>query len=250
MISAENRPSSPLILLLLLLLVLSVSTVNGYRSETKSKKCEPITIPLCQGIGYNMTSYPTAMDMKNKMRLVWKYISFIHWSREVCLEARKHCAPLMQQYGFKWPLTLQCDPLPKMADQQSSGQLCAAPPDTPDNSNPTVTQSNEVAVRHPVTKQYPVAPPELLGIDVLDRQCQCKCVLPFLSQTDLRIQSTMEDRQFLNAWISVWSGICLALSLFTVLTFLTDMARFPYPERPIFFLSLCQMMVSMGFYCE
>uniref|UniRef100_A0A915E574 Uncharacterized protein n=1 Tax=Ditylenchus dipsaci TaxID=166011 RepID=A0A915E574_9BILA len=64
--------------------------------------------------------------------------------KEVCLEARKHCALLMQQYGFKWPLTPQCDPLPKMADQQSSRQLRAAPPDAPDNSNPTVTR----AMRH------------------------------------------------------------------------------------------------------
>lgn len=32
-----------------------------------------------------------------------------------------------------------------------------------------------------------------------------------------------------------------------MLTFLTDMNRFPYPERPIFFLSICQLMVSLGF---
>lgn len=43
------------------------------------------------------------------------------------------------------------------------------------------------------------------------------------------------------------SGICLVLSLITVFSFLTDMSRFPYPERPIFFLSLCQLMVSLGF---
>lgn len=34
------------------ILLLLIVNVDGKR------KCEPITIPLCKGIGYNMTSYP------------------------------------------------------------------------------------------------------------------------------------------------------------------------------------------------
>lgn len=29
-------------------------------AQGSKRKCEPITIPLCKGIGYNMTSYPNS----------------------------------------------------------------------------------------------------------------------------------------------------------------------------------------------
>ncbi|VDK57958.1 unnamed protein product [Gongylonema pulchrum] len=40
----------------------------------------------------------------------------------------------MQQYGFKWPATLSCEQLPRISEQQTTGNICAAPPDTPDPS--------------------------------------------------------------------------------------------------------------------
>lgn len=52
----------------------------------------------------------------------------------MCLEAKKRCSPLMRQYGFKWPITLSCEQLPRINDQQITGNICAAPPDTPDPS--------------------------------------------------------------------------------------------------------------------
>lgn len=48
-------------------------------------------------------------------------------------------------------------------------------------------------------------------------------------------------------WIGIWSAICLASTLFTVLTFLIDMTRFRYPERPIIFLSGCYFMVALAY---
>ena len=35
------------------------------------------------------------------------------------------------RYGFRWPDSLSCDSLPRMSDQMTSGNICAAPPDTP-----------------------------------------------------------------------------------------------------------------------
>ncbi|KAJ1371006.1 hypothetical protein KIN20_032867, partial [Parelaphostrongylus tenuis] len=32
----------------------------GLMSISHSKGCEPITIPLCKGIGYNLTSFPNS----------------------------------------------------------------------------------------------------------------------------------------------------------------------------------------------
>lgn len=55
------------------------------------------------------------------------------------------------------------------------------------------------------------------------------------------------QREFARWWIGIWSCVCLASTLFTVLTFLIDMQRFRYPERPIIFLSGCYFMVAMAY---
>ncbi|KAF6032779.1 FZD7 [Bugula neritina] len=46
-------------------------------------------------------------------------------------------------------------------------------------------------------------------------------------------------------WIGVWAILCFVSTLFTVLTFLIDMDRFSYPERPIIFISGCYLIVSI-----
>uniref|UniRef100_A0A8C4N8T4 Frizzled class receptor 2 n=1 Tax=Eptatretus burgeri TaxID=7764 RepID=A0A8C4N8T4_EPTBU len=46
---------------------------------------------------------------------------------------------------------------------------------------------------------------------------------------------------------AVWSILCCASTLFTVLTYLVDMQRFRYPERPIIFLSGCYAVVSIAY---
>ncbi|KAH7705092.1 frizzled/Smoothened family membrane region containing protein, partial [Aphelenchoides avenae] len=294
-----------------------------------SKKCEPITIPLCQGIGYNQTSYPNSyghekqeeagLEVHQFYPLVevgcYRHLKFFLCTmytpicqenydlqvlpcQEVCLEAQRRCEPLMQQYGFKWPMTLACERLPRIADQERTGTVCAATPDTP---NPmSETDANKVEVSESdldafqdaqdqpddsettdnSVRRRPASPSDsdtairrgqigsdggfpVVGIDVVDAQCQCRCVRPFHISADpsMRVHNLSncayachskglefaKRRYNLNTWIAVFSGICLGLSILTVLTFLIDMERFPYPERPIFFLALCQLMVSIGF---
>lgn len=48
-------------------------------------------------------------------------------------------------------------------------------------------------------------------------------------------------------WVGLWSILCCVSTLFTVLTYLVDMRRFCYPERPIVFLSGCYFMVATAY---
>ncbi|ELU14492.1 hypothetical protein CAPTEDRAFT_202176 [Capitella teleta] len=54
-------------------------------------------------------------------------------------------------------------------------------------------------------------------------------------------------RMFSWLWIGIWSCLCVVSTLFTVLTFLIDMQRFRYPERPIIFLSGCYCVVAIAY---
>lgn len=50
-----------------------------------------------------------------------------------------------------------------------------------------------------------------------------------------------------RSWVALWSVLCAISCLFTSLTFAIDTHRFRYPERPIIFLSLCYLMVSVSY---
>lgn len=68
--------------------------------------------------------------------------------------------------------------------------------------------------------------------------CAFPCKEPFF---------TPEEKEFASIWISLWSGLCAASTLMTLITFFIETERFKYPERPIVFLSACYFLVSVGY---
>jgi len=57
-----------------------------------------------------------------------------------------------------------------------------------------------------------------------------------------------EELALARYFIGVVSIVCLSATLFTFLTFLIDVRRFRYPERPIIFYAVCYMMVALAFF--
>lgn len=53
------------------------------------------------------------------------------------------------------------------------------------------------------------------------------------------------ERKIVRYWVVGWSVLCAVSTAFTCLTFLTDRRRFMYPERPIIFLSMCFLFISV-----
>ncbi|CAJ0968559.1 unnamed protein product [Ranitomeya imitator] len=58
---------------------------------------------------------------------------------------------------------------------------------------------------------------------------------------------TQDEKTFATYWLGLWSILCFISTFTTVATFLIDMERFRYPERPIIFLSTCYLFVSIGY---
>ena len=129
---------------LVLVLFCSLCLVHG-----KKRKCEKIKIPMCQNIGYNLTSMPNMFkhDSQEEAALevhqFWPlveikcspYLKFFICSlyapmcqpnfqkevppcRSICKRAKRGCAPLMRQYGFSWPERMKCKLFPKLRGQQ------------------------------------------------------------------------------------------------------------------------------------
>lgn len=112
-------------------------------ASIKGKKCVEITIPLCQNIGYNLTSMPnmfnhsTQEEAALEIHQFWPLVeincspdlnSFLCYMyapmcllnskeevppcRSICESARNGCEPLLLRYGFSWPEGMKCDKFP------------------------------------------------------------------------------------------------------------------------------------------
>ncbi|XP_026182020.1 frizzled-2 [Mastacembelus armatus] len=240
--------------------------------------CQPISIPLCTDIAYNQTIMPNLVGHYNqedaglevhqfyplvkvqcspelKFFLCSMYAPVctvlekaIPPCRSICERAKQGCEALMNKFGFQWPERLRCENFPVQGD----GQICVG-----QNDSSTVTVPPIMPV--PGTQDIPV-------VSTHDRPFRCPSVLKvppylnykFLEETDCAAPCEpsrsggymfFSDKEiyFSRIWILVWSVLCCASTLFTVTTYLVDMQRFRYPERPIIFLSGCYTMVSIAY---
>nr|XP_014338071.1 PREDICTED: frizzled-8 [Bos mutus] len=227
---------------LLAALALLQRSSGAAAASAKELACQEITVPLCKGIGYNYTYMPNQFnhdtqdeaglevhqfwplveiqcspDLKFFLCSMYTPICLEDYKkplppcRSVCERAKAGCAPLMRQYGFAWPDRMRCDRLPE------PGCQCRAP---------MVSVSSE---RHPLYNRVKTGQ---------IANCALPCHNPFFSQ---------DERAFTVFWIGLWSVLCFVSTFATVSTFLIDMERFKYPERPIIFLSACYLFVSVGY---
>ncbi|KAF9811274.1 hypothetical protein SFRURICE_002643 [Spodoptera frugiperda] len=254
------------------------------RGGALQPRCQEITIPMCRGIGYNLTSFPNALDHDTQeeagleVHQYWPLVEIkcsadlkfflcsvytpiciedyakpLPACRSVCERARDGCAPLMQKYGFQWPERMACERLPRAGDPD---QLCMEeterarePPPGRRPPRPACTDPKNCA--------------SAAGADA-GPTCACACRAPLVGVRALHNGSaaagvaacalpcrgaffTREEKEFAGVWVAMWAGLCAASTLMTLTTFLIDSQRFKYPERPIVYLSACYFMVSLGY---
>ena len=253
--------------------------------SSKDKKCEKIKIPMCQDIGYNLTYMPnmfnhdTQEEAALEVHQFWPLVEIkcsqdlrfflcsmyapmcqpnfkeeVPPCRSICERARKGCAPLMRQYGFSWPDRMNCENFPELGGEK----LCMGH---------NVTDSNETSTTVRPSKITAVTDVNSKGSHSKPANC-CYCRSPFVSvvgkkfkiSRDIstggvpfcvmacnRTYFSQDQEHFASFWIGLWAVLCFISTLVTSLTFLVDMPRFRYPERPIIFLSVCYCFVAVGY---
>ncbi|XP_016534983.1 frizzled-3a isoform X1 [Poecilia formosa] len=225
--------------------------------------CEPITLRMCQGLPYNSTFMPNIMnhydqqtaalamepfhpmvnlqcspDLRMFLCAIYapvctEYGRMTLPCRRLCLQARSDCYKLMDMFGVSWPEEMDCnrfpdcdEPYPRPADLLS----------TSDSTESPVSVQRDYGFWCP--RELKIEPE--LGYSFLGvRDCSPPCPNMYF---------TREELTFARYFIGVVSIVCLSATLFTFLTFLIDVSRFRYPERPIIFYAVCYMMVSLVFF--
>ncbi|XP_077584710.1 frizzled-5 [Stigmatopora nigra] len=276
-----------------ILLVLLVQSGSRVGAASKEISCEPLTVPMCRGIGYNLTYTPnqfnhdTQEEVGLEVHQFWPLVRIrcspdllfflcsmytpiclpdyrkpLPPCRSVCERAKRGCSPLMSQYGFEWPERMSCERLPRLGgdtlcmDHNGSEAGTPSPPPPPPPALAKATPKH----RPRAAAAVPPLPPPPKG------ECRCRDPLvpikreshplygrvrtgplPNCAQPCHQAYFSEDERAFTGLWVGLWAGLCFISTLATVATFLLDVQRFKYPERPIIFLAACYLFVSLGY---
>lgn len=226
--------------------------------------CEPITVSRCMKMAYNMTFFPNlmghydqntaAMEMKHFLPLTnlkcspnvetflckafvpacTEQVDVTPPCRKSCEKVYSDCKGIMDTFEIQWPEELECDRL-HYCDE--------AGPVTLDPHTDSLGPQEET---EPVQRDIGFWCPrhlktsggqgyKFLGID----QCAPPCPNMYFKSDEL---------DFAKSFIGIVSIFCLCATLFTFLTFLIDVKRFRYPERPIIYYSVCYSIVSLMYF--
>ncbi|TWW67419.1 frizzled-3-like isoform X1 [Takifugu flavidus] len=226
--------------------------------------CEPIRLRMCQDLPYNTTFMPNLLhhydqqtaalamepfhpmvnlecspDLRMFLCALYTPVCVVYGQvsmpcRSLCQRAKDECHKLMEIFGVSWPDDMECSRFPDCDEPYPR------PEDLLTGSDPTNQSSLTVQ------RDYGFWCPRELKVDtdlgytfMGKKDCSAPCPSMFFSRQELT---------FIRYFIGVTSLICLSATLFTFLTFLIDVTRFRYPERPIIFYAACYVMVSLVFF--
>ena len=207
--------------------------------------------------------------------------------REVCMHVRERCEPFFVVNGFEWPKHLECDNFPsntstnfddlclninvsdvqippnllgtsttKPTSSTTGSETTSASTATPDTDNPT-PDSNDTTTPRPTpggTTTQPISQlncPDSLTIEPGHTLANASYMFAEIEDCAVICEgvyfSDTESNKVAPAFILICAIVCIAFTVFTVGTFLIDRQRYHYPERPVIFLALCYLILSVAF---
>lgn len=225
--------------------------------------CEPVHVQWCHGMPYNTTFFPNMLEhydqdiAAEKMKLFMPLANLrcspdVHLflcqafvpecrdhtrvlrpCRERCERVRSDCSRDMLTFGISWPSELQCDRLESCRFSPDGSAVSAVEEVT--TSRSALSSGRDLGFWCPLQLKTRPGQGSFLGA----RDCAPPCDNMYLKPHEVRLAKT---------FIGVCSAVCLCATLFTSLTFLIDVKRFRYPERPIIFYSVCYSFVSLVYF--
>uniref|UniRef100_A0A1I7XP12 Frizzled-4 n=1 Tax=Heterorhabditis bacteriophora TaxID=37862 RepID=A0A1I7XP12_HETBA len=232
---------------------------------SSGRKCTPISIPMCMDLPYNSTVYPNLLNHQTqsdaqmaigqfsplvkvkcsediKLFLCTVYAPVctqleqpIQPCRDLCLSAKNGCESLMIKFGFRWPEQLDCSHFP--VDGICVGENKTS--STPKPSGSSIS-SSYLECPHSMRASSGSHFSLPLASGVLE-----DCSLPCAADNQVPVFFDARNRRYLRFWTGGWSVACCACAVFTILTFLIDLSRFAYPVRPILYMAVCYLVISI-----
>ncbi|XP_030641164.1 frizzled-6 [Chanos chanos] len=239
-------------------------TVLGSGQAHSLFTCEPIMVQWCHSMPYNKTFFPNMLDhydqdiAAEEMRpfmplanlkcspdvLLFLCQAFVPQCTEqnrvvrpcrgLCERVLSDCSKDIRTFGITWPQELQCDRLEPCGYTPDGSAAPLEKVLTTPKSSPSVER--DLGFWCPMQLKTPPGQ----GSTFLGAQdCAPPCLNMYFKPHEI---------EYTKTFIGVCSIICLCATLFTFLTFLIDVKRFRYPERPIIFYAVCYSFVSLIYF--
>lgn len=255
-----------LALFLVVFQLISCSEIYQQSIVTSTRKCVPVTIPMCSDLAYNTTIYPNLLNHQTqedanqaisqfnplvkvkcsediKLFLCTIYAPVctvleqpIPPCRHLCLSAKNGCESLMIKFGFRWPEQLECDKFP-------SEGICVGENKTTGSTPSPHLSGYSSGLECPATMRAS------LRSHTSSLQLQSgileECSLPCAPDNQVPMLFDSRMRRYIRFWTGGWAVACCVCCLFTITTFLIDLGRFVYPVRPILYMALCYLAISI-----
>ncbi|EGT38519.1 CBN-LIN-17 protein [Caenorhabditis brenneri] len=247
-----------------ILLFIPLATSSIFDQAGKGK-CIPIDIELCKDLPYNYTYYPNTILHNDQHTLQTHTEHFkplmktkchphIHFficsvfapmcpigmpqavtsCKQVCEQVKADCFSILDEFGIGWPEPLNCAQFP------DPPELCMKPTEdeiTGGFSAPRVPSKSSSSSSSKPTG----CPSDLVDVDPNDPKSHCA----FSCQSNVMFST--DNKRMVRSW-SIWFAAANAgVAIFSFLTFAIDRKRFRFPERCVFYLSLCLFLSSLPY---
>lgn len=298
------------LVIFLIFMCISCVQCSGFDSQ---RTCEPIRIDICRGVGYNMTGMPNMaghelqVDAKLQLETFTPLIQYgcssqlrfflcavytpmctdkvpqlIGPCRPLCENVKARCQPVLQEFGFPWPASLNCSKFPPKNNHR---HMCMEGPQPEEHekqpsvygtfNQPTFNSPNFNSPNFQSPNLAPSVPnynPSYTSTGskrkkkVKDKESskrhyglchQYKYVdqYYFINSTGrcahnctADILFTHENKGFAEYWTAAWSCLCFLSTSFTLLKFLSNSSRYRYPERIIILLAANYNVYSIAYF--
>ncbi len=193
-------------------------TVSFQFSIDQPKRCEPISVPMCQNIEYNQTSMPNQFNHESQDEAAmeahqfWALVEIncapelrfflcslytpiclptypepIRACKSVCTRARLGCENYMKKFGFDWPEHMNCDLFPEYG---STKEVCMDPMDATQSMAKTTLHINtqiKENIKPPGRVEQPASPIRIRKKNST-KSAQVVCPSPFIAikRNDIR----------------------------------------------------------------
>ncbi|KAK7872963.1 hypothetical protein R5R35_004271 [Gryllus longicercus] len=166
--------------------------------------------------------------------------------RGLCEAVAQQCAAGARalSLSLRWPPALNCSRFPEPQDA-----LCMqappepAPASAPEPPSPAAAQPPA----QPPAQSQPQSPAPAACPAAFARVRRRADGLGCAPRCGRDAFYRPEDKRFAETWMTGWAWLCFLSTLFTLLTFWVEPARFRYPERPVVFLALSYNLLALAF---
>ncbi|XP_071044558.1 frizzled-4 [Parasteatoda tepidariorum] len=260
--------------LLFALFHFSLAWSSSYEMEV-TRTCEPIRIDSCKNIGYNVTGMPNFVghDMQHDAQLqIQTFMPLIQYGcssrlsfflcsvyvpmctdkvpqpigpcRSLCESVQERCEPVLLEFGFQWPVALNCSQFPPVNNEK---HMCMEGPQheeqKPYRDRRPLRHQKGPGISHPrqnlVNSCRHLRSHDQFYYINITKHCVASC--------RSNILYSKENKEFAQVWVAVWTGICFLSTMFTLIMFFMNTDRFRFPEKIIILISWCYFLCSFGY---